>query len=187
MNSADALMALKEGNARFITGQPEKNAPLSSKERAAHAAGQSPFAIVLSCADSRVPVELIFDQNIGDVFVVRLAGNIASPEAIASIEFAVANFGSRLIVVLGHSNCGAVKATLAHLNEPLDLTPSLTTLVDTIAPAISKDDSLANAITTNAKSNAQALLKKSALLAGTEDLLVTSADYSLETGEVAFH
>ncbi|MEM9081754.1 MAG: carbonic anhydrase [Verrucomicrobiota bacterium] len=186
MNAAEALQRLKEGNQRFQQNETLLFTKMQAELRAELAQAQTPFAIILGCADSRVPPELIFDQTLGDLFTVRIAGNVASPAAIASIEYAVAKLGTRLLVVLGHSSCGAVKATLDHLNEPLDLTPSLTALVNTISPAITKTQTLDQAIAANVTHSRQTLTSQSSLLASTSNLQIIGATYSLETGVVTF-
>lgn len=137
--AASALTRLIAGNQRFTSGTRSVDPLLAHMKMADLAAnGQKPFAIVLTCSDSRSPVELIFDQGVGDLFVVRVAGNVVAPSLLASIEFAVANFQSPLIVVLGHSQCGAVRATIDHACNPHDPIPSphLEELVGRIRPAI---------------------------------------------------
>src|SRR3989442_13285421 len=114
ISAIEALARLRDGNRRFVANQPTASPP-SSARRAALVAGQEPFAIILGCSDSRVPAELVFDQGFGDLFVIRVAGNIVAPSQIGSIEFAASRFGTRLIVVMGHSQCGAVTATLEEL------------------------------------------------------------------------
>ena len=113
---ADALARLREGNRRFVENQTTSTA-LSHQARAALVAGQKPFAIALGCSDPRVPAELVFDQGFGDLFVIRVAGNVVAPSQVGSVEFAAARFGTRLVVVMGHSQCGAVVATLEELQE----------------------------------------------------------------------
>lgn len=140
-NAEEALKKLMEGNERFINGVRSIE-PLHSHLKMAELSkkGQKPFVIVLTCSDSRSPVEMIFDQGIGDVFVIRVAGNVVAPSLLASIEFAAANFGSPLILVMGHSQCGAVKATLQHCNNPSEALPSphLEELISKIRPAVEK-------------------------------------------------
>jgi carbonic anhydrase len=135
----EALERLIEGNRRFTTGMRSVE-PLLSHMKMADLAknGQKPFAIVLTCSDSRSPAEMIFDQGLGDLFVVRVAGNVVAPSLLASIEFAAANFGSPIIVVLGHSLCGAVNATIQHTKNPTNPLPSphLEELVGRIRPAV---------------------------------------------------
>src|SRR4051812_12455214 len=111
MTAADALARLREGNRRFANDQTT-SPPLSSARRLALVAGQEPFAIILGCSDSRVPAELVFDQGFGDLFVIRVAGNVVAPSQVGSVEFAVSRFGTPLVIVMGHSQCGAVTATL---------------------------------------------------------------------------
>lgn len=143
-----ALETLKEGNSRFINGVRSVE-PLFSHMRMAELAekGQKPFAIVLTCSDSRSPAEMIFDQALGELFVVRVAGNVIAPSLLASIEFAAANFGSCLILVMGHTKCGAVTATLQHCMNPAKGLPSphLEELVSRIRPAVEKVLSKGNA------------------------------------------
>lgn len=139
MNSKQAVERLTLGNERFINGVRSVDsmlAHLKMKDLAEN--GQKPFAVILTCSDSRSPVELIFDQGLGDLFVVRVAGNVIAPSLLASIEFAVANFGSPAIVVLGHTLCGAIKATCSHVQEPSTPLPSahLEELVGRIRPAV---------------------------------------------------
>src|SRR6187200_1052460 len=114
LTALEALARLQEGNRRFVANQTSPDA-VDHARRAALAAGQEPFAIILGCSDSRVPAELVFDQGFGDLFVIRVAGNIVAPSQVGSVEFAAAQFGTRLVVVLGHSLCGAITATLAEL------------------------------------------------------------------------
>src|ERR671913_728603 len=116
--AAEALERLREGNARFASNMTGSGALLSNAQRAALATGQQPFAIILGCSDSRVPAEIVFDQGLGDLFVIRVAGNIVAPSQIGSVEFAAERFGTRLVVVLGHTRCGAVQATLDELQQP---------------------------------------------------------------------
>lgn len=137
--STEALKKLKDGNVRFVSGLKSINALYSQakmKELADN--GQAPFAIVLTCSDSRSPVEMIFDQGLGDLFVVRVAGNVVAPSLIASMEFAAANFESSLLVVMGHTQCGAISATLEHIKNPKIRLPSghLEELVGRIRPAV---------------------------------------------------
>lgn len=136
-----AIQRLMQGNERFTSGLRSVEPLLAHKKMAELAKnGQKPFAIILTCSDSRSPVELIFDQGVGELFVVRVAGNVVAPSLLASIEFAAANFGSATIVVLGHSLCGAVKATIDHHREPSKPLPSvhLEELVGRIRPAIER-------------------------------------------------
>lgn len=138
-NPDQALQRLLEGNERFVSGIRSVEPMYSYKKMGELAQkGQKPFAIVLTCSDSRSPVEMIFDQGVGEVFVVRVAGNVVAPSLLASIEFAAANFGSSLILVMGHTLCGAVNATLQHVQNPANVLPSphLEELVARIRPAV---------------------------------------------------
>ena len=118
--AGEALERLQEGNGRFVAEVRSGNALTSQTRRNELAAGQEPFAIILGCSDSRVPAEIVFDQGLGDLFVIRVAGNIVASSQVGSVEFAAARFGTRLVVVLGHSQCGAVLATLEELQQPTD-------------------------------------------------------------------
>jgi carbonic anhydrase len=133
---AEALRRLREGNARFVAG--ERSAELTSGARRSElAAGQEPFAIVLGCSDSRVPAEIVFDQGLGDLFVIRVAGNIVAASQIGSVEFAAERFATPLVVVLGHSRCGAILATLEELRRPQDRqSRNLRSIVDRVRPAV---------------------------------------------------
>lgn len=141
LNGTEALKRLMEGNERFVNGIRSVEPMFSHKKMAELSEnGQKPFVIVLTCSDSRSPVEMIFDQGIGEVFVVRVAGNVVAPSLLASMEFAAANFGSALLLVMGHTKCGAVNATLQHCKNPSDVLPSvhLEELVSRIRPAVEK-------------------------------------------------
>ena len=172
---------------------------LSHTRRAELATEQNPIAIVLGCSDSRVPAELVFDQGLGDLFVIRVAGNIVSPSQVGSVEFAADRFGTSLVVVLGHTLCGAVGATLDELRKPTSRSPNLRSIVDRIRPSVETllstglsldDDRLyRQAIRANVRASADHLRHGSALLERLiQDgrLLVVGAEYSLETGEVDF-
>src|SRR6187200_2097455 len=119
LTALEALARLQEGNRRFVANQTSPDA-VDHARRAALAAGQEPFAIILGCSDSRVPAELVFDQGFGDLFVIRVAGNIVAPSQVGSVEFAASRFGTRLVVVLGHSGCGAILATIEELRRPAE-------------------------------------------------------------------
>src|SRR5437867_688970 len=118
MSSREALERLREGNRRFARGVRNSDFLVSEARRSELAAGQQPFAIILGCSDSRVPAEIVFDQGLGDLFVIRVAGNIVASSQIGSVEFAAERFGTRLVVVLGHTECGAVLATIEELGRP---------------------------------------------------------------------
>ena len=134
----EAIARLKAGNQRFMSGVRSIETDVKSTNRAGFVGGQAPFAIVLGCSDSRVPAEIIFDQGLGDLFVIRVAGNIVAPSQVGSVEFAAEQFGTPLVVVLGHSQCGAVTATLNELKNPSQATSStnVMSIVNRIRPSI---------------------------------------------------
>lgn len=193
-NPDDVLRALLEGNKRFAGGQATalRRQPA---DFAAVAEGQSPGAVILGCADSRVPPELIFDQGVGDLFVVRVAGNVVSgagPVVKGSIEYAVAELGASLIMVLGHSGCGAVKAALKHIDNSDKLPGAIRSLVDVLRPVAAQvkgqpGDPLDNAIRANVAAGVERLKGLSPVLAPAVKqgkLKVTGAVYDLRTGAV---
>src|SRR3954466_4396798 len=136
LSGLEALAQLKAGNRRFVVNQTSPES-IDHARRAALSAGQEPFAIILGCSDSRVPAELVFDQGFGDLFVIRVAGNIVAPSQVGSVEFAAARFGTRLVVVLGHSQCGAITATLEELQRPQEnQAPNLRSIVDRVGPSV---------------------------------------------------
>jgi carbonic anhydrase len=200
VSAADALAKLREGNARFAANARGAGALMSAARRAMLAAAQAPFAIVLGCSDSRVPVEIVFNQGPGDLFVIRVAGNIVAPSLIGSVEFAAERFGTRLVVVLGHSSCGAIAATLEELHRPdPDPSPNLSAIVNRIRPGVEaivarheSEGALAvehAAMTANVRASVDQLRHGSAIienLVATDGLVVTGAWYSLETGKVEF-
>jgi carbonic anhydrase len=201
MQSAiDALTRLREGNRRFVQGVRSVEVQLSSIRRAELVGSQEPFAVILGCSDSRVPVEIVFDQGLGDLFVIRVAGNVVAPSQVGSVEFAAERFGTRLVVVLGHTRCGAVAATLEELQRPSGGgSGHLSSIVDRIVPAVralvSTDlghdpEALAReAVRANVRVSADHLRHGSAVLEGlieSDGLLVVGAEYALETGEVTF-
>src|SRR5213083_520778 len=133
----DALVRLRAGNIRFVSNVRTAGAFPSHDRRAELAAGQEPFAIILGCSDSRVPAEIVFDQGLGDLFVIRVAGNIVAPSQVGSVEFAAARYGTRLVVVLGHSRCGVVLATLEELRRPSESqSRNLKSIVDRVRPSV---------------------------------------------------
>src|SRR4051794_24215578 len=157
-----ALEALMDGNQRYVAGQLQSLDEDLSILKAKTAEKQEPFAAVLSCADSRVPVEFVFDQSIGQLFVVRVAGNVTSPEIIASLEYGVAVLGTKVLVVLGHSNCGAVKATI----DAKEVPGQISALYAPIRPAVDQaGDNLDAAIDANAKIHANLLSEASTIIA----------------------
>ena len=192
LSAKAALEKLKAGNQRFL-GHDPVNYP-TEKERKPFNDGQAPYAIILSCADSRVSPELMFNAGLDELFVIRVAGNIATTEAIASIEYAVAHLNTNLIVVAGHEACGAVGAALANDKQTTDLGYNLNTLVSHITPAISaaskkkayKNDAMTATIKENAKLNAQELRTRSSIIAKARGVEIVSAYYHLIKGKVEF-
>ena len=196
----EALGRLREGNRRFVASMADTAPALSQTRRLALAGGQQPFAIVLGCSDSRVPAELVFGQGFGDLFVIRVAGNIVAPSQVGSVEFAAARFDTRLVVVLGHTECGAITATIEELREPtLHHSPGLRAIVDRIRPAVEpllatplRDQAealVAHAVRANIRAAADHLRHGSALLerlVGSDGLLIVGAEYCLRTGVVDF-
>lgn len=196
----EALERLREGNRRFVSNVRSLETLLSHTRRADLVEGQHPFAIVLGCSDSRVPAELVFDQGFGDLFVIRVAGNIVAPSQVGSVEFAAARFGTRLVVVMGHSQCGAILATLEELRRPTEnQSRNLRSIVDRIRPSVegllaadTRDDAdglLQQAVRANVRASASHLRHGSEVLERLiqdDGLLVVGAEYSLETGEVEF-
>ena len=196
----DALDRLRAGNHRFVldaSGGEDQN---GETRRRSLASGQEPVAIILGCSDSRVPAEIVFDQGLGDLFVIRVAGNIVAPSQVGSVEFAAARFGTRLVVVLGHSNCGAIAATLEELSRPTsDQSRNLRAIVDRIRPSVEgllaaglghDPDALAReAVRANIRTSVNHLRHGSDVLEQLiqqDGLLVVGAEYSLESGVVDF-
>jgi carbonic anhydrase len=194
----EALQRLREGNQRFASGSGSVDGLSSRARRAELVAGQEPLAIVLGCSDSRVPAEIVFDQGLGDLFVIRVAGNVVAPSQIGSVEFAAERFGTRLVVVLGHSQCGAVLATLEALLRPNEgKSRNLRSIVDRIRPAVEgllatelRNDlnkllgaaSRANVrVATNQLRHGSEVLER---LIAEDGLLIVGAEYSLESGLV---
>ena len=187
--SIEPLERLKAGNARFAAGESTASMP-SAERRAALIAGQSPFAIVLSCADSRVVPEFVFDTGAGELFVVRVAGNVANTSTIATIEYAVAHLGMALIVVMGHERCGAVMAALEHGGSG-DNGYNLNHLLGHITPAraMASDSSVEAVVKKNAALTALELTTRSKILSDASAdgrLTVVSAYYELGSGEASF-
>lgn len=197
LDAAQALARLREGNRRFVDHVVSLEALLSHARREDHARMQRPFAAILGCSDSRAPAEFLFDQGLGDLFVIRVAGNIAAPSQIGSVEFAVASFGIRLIVVLGHSNCGAIRASLDALDRPQDVSPALRAIVDRILPAF---DGIAHAhadpqcrmheATRANVRHTMARLRSDSFyidrMCHEQGLSIVGADYELSSGRVDF-
>jgi carbonic anhydrase len=196
----EAFDRLREGNRRFVSEVRGRGLYTSQARRSELVAGQQPFAIVLGCSDSRVPAEIIFDQGLGDLFVIRVAGNIVAPSQVGSVEFAAERFGTRLVVVLGHSMCGAILATLEELERPTgSRSPNLRSIVDRIRPSVeglletglrqSPDELVRQAIRANIRSSVNHLRHGSQILEQLiqrDGLVVMGAEYSLETGVVDF-
>lgn len=194
ISAVDAIERLREGNHRFVAQESTVDLSVGHEIRAELAEGQNPFAIVLACSDSRVPVEMIFDQGLGDLFVIRVAGNIVAPSQVGSIEYATAELGAKLVVVLGHSNCGAVDATLQVLAQDQELgSPNLHAIVDRIRPAIDSLDgqnvSLQDAVIANVHHSVGCLRHGSIILeelVASGELAIVGAEYSIENGKVTF-
>jgi carbonic anhydrase len=200
LTAQQAFVRLREGNQRFISAAPVSHAHTGQARRRELAQSKEPFAIILGCSDSRVPAETVFDQGLGDLFVIRVAGNIVAPSQVGSVEFAASRFGTRLVVVLGHSQCGAVQATVDHLLNPTDAgSKNLLSIVDRVRPSVESLletdlkndlDALTNqAVRLNIRASADHLRSGSPILETLikdEGLLVVGAEYSLTTGEVDF-
>ena len=183
----DAMTRLMAGNARFVAYN-EQHPDESAARRRALTGGQHPFAVILGCSDSRVPPELLFDEGLGDLFVIRVAGNVVDDDILASIEYAVEHLGTKLVVVLGHEKCGAVSAavsgesTVGHLETLLSaIKPSV------VATANSPGDHVHNCVVENARRVAQQIRGSEPVLKAAvnrEGLKVVAADYELDTGKV---
>jgi carbonic anhydrase len=194
-----ALSRLQEGNRRFVANQTNPDS-LDHARRRALAAGQEPFAIILGCSDSRVPAELVFDQGFGDLFVIRVAGNIVAPSQVGSVEFAASRFGTRLVVVLGHSGCGAITATLEEITgRATSQSRNLRSIVNRVRPSVEtlltsrrhedEDALIHDAVRANVRASVNHLQHGSQLLEQlslNDGLIVVGAEYSLETGVVTF-
>ena len=190
--ASEALQRLRDGNHRFANGEENNLQSINQARRAELVDGQSPFAVIVACSDSRVPVELLFDQGLGDLFVIRVAGNIVAPSQIGSVEFAAEQLGTKLVVVLGHSNCGAVEATLKELSKQQETrSPNLQSIVNRIRPAVELLDhpSLHTAVVANVRNSVERLRGRSKLLKTlieSGELTVVGAEYSIESGVVDF-
>jgi carbonic anhydrase len=195
-----ALERLREGNRRFVANVRSTEVLLTQLRRAELAFDQRPFAIVLGCSDSRVPAEIVFDQGLGDLFVIRVAGNIVAPSQIGSVEFAAERFGTRLVVVMGHTQCGAVEQTLEALGgRSAAESQNQMTIVDRIRPAVEpligtelgKDPQALRraAVRANVRASVSQLQHGSELLerlVAQGALLIVGAEYDLQTGVVEF-
>jgi len=200
IGATEALERLRAGNARFVSGGQLMESLANPLRRNKLTTGQEPFAVILGCSDSRVPVEIIFDFSLGHLFVIRVAGNVVAPSQIGSIEFAAEQFGTRLVVVMGHDDCGAVSTTIGELKRPTESrSPNLSAIVDRIRPAVEplmatetemKDAALLDqAIRANIRASVNHLRHGSEILetlVRDDGLLVVGAEYSLETGTVEF-
>jgi carbonic anhydrase len=196
----EALQRLKDGNRRFVNHLRSTEAMMSQLRRGELVQGQKPFAIVLGCSDSRVPAEIVFDQGLGDLFVIRVAGNIVAPSQVGSVEFAAEAFGTRLVVVMGHTLCGAIDATLEVIEKPNEpRSPNLMSIVGRVRPAIEalvhtelardRPRLMRAAVRANVRASVNQLRHGSALLERMvldQGLRVVGAEYSLESGEVDF-
>jgi carbonic anhydrase len=200
ISAREAIERLREGNRRFAAGIRSGNALTRPGRRDELADGQEPFATILGCSDSRVPSEIIFDQGLGDLFVIRVAGNVVASSQIGSIEFAAEKFGTPLVVVVGHSRCGAVSATLDELLRPKDTqSRGLRSIVDRIRPSVEvllatdlrhdRDALIRQAVRANVLASTNQLRHGSDVLEHhiqKKGMLVVGAEYSLETGLVDF-
>lgn len=200
MNANDALEKLKQGN-RLFMDEIKSDSELRTKiSRDAMGGEQKPFAIILGCSDSRVPAELVFSQGLGDLFVIRVAGNIVAPSQIGSIEFACQQFGTELVVVMGHSRCGAITATVdSLLSDPDSLSPNLAAIVDRVTPAVhpivsenkelDRAELLRRAGKANVLQSVRGLKMRSRILRGLasqDKLTIVGAEYCIDSGEVEF-
>ena len=200
ISALEALERLREGNQRYVA---EERSPDSLRFRARRnelTGGQEPFAAIIGCSDSRVPVEIVFDQGLGDLFVIRVAGNIVAPSQIGSVEFAAERFGTRLVVVLGHQRCGAILATLEQLQQGTESqSRHLYSIVDRVRPAVEgllateirhePEALVREAVRANIRASANQLRHGSELieqLIKNDGLMVVGAEYSLDTGLVDF-
>jgi carbonic anhydrase len=196
----EALQRLKDGNKRFVSEALDSEAVATPSRRREVAAAQEPFAIILGCSDSRVPAEIIFDQGLGDLFVIRVAGNIVAPSQVDSVEFAAGRYDTRLVVVLGHSTCGAILATIEELKRaPDSQSRKLRSIVDRVRPSVEPlfgtpiandhDALVRQAVRANIHSSVNQLRRGSQLLEDMtrrKGLLVVGAEYCLESGVVEF-
>ena len=200
MSAIDALERLREGNRRFASDEVSEDTLATREHRVGAAMPQNPIAIILACSDSRVPTELIFDRGIGDLFVIRVAGNIVAPSQIGSIEFAAKQFGTSLVVVLGHSNCGAIIATLQELVlKESHRSPNLRAIVDRVRPAVEPvieehsnvdDEAVVTlCVRANIRASVERLKRGSLILEQlieANELKIIGAEYSIETGIIEF-
>lgn len=200
ISALEALARLRAGNRRFAESMQDTVPTLTPTRRLALAQVQEPFAIILGCSDSRVPAELVLGQGFGDLFVIRVAGNIVAPSQVGSVEFAAERFGTRLVVVLGHTECGAIVATVEELRRPTpDQSPGLRAIVDRIRPAVEPllatplgqetQSLVALAVRANIRAAADHLRHGSAVLerlVQRDGLMIVGAEYCLQSGVVDF-
>ncbi len=196
ITAIDALERLRAGNRRFLAKLAGGEAEVEAL-RGGLPTDQEPFAIMLGCSDSRVPPEIVFDQWLGDLFIIRVAGNLVAPHQFGSIEFAAEHLGTRLVVVLGHTRCSAVTATADELEKPSDPSPGIASIVDDLRPSVEplvaagagRDEVIRRAVRENVAAMASQLRTGSGViekLIATDDLVVVGAEYSLDTGGVDF-
>ncbi len=200
ISAKEALARLVEGNRQFVTNVQRSKSRTGTTRRLQLSGGQEPFAILLGCSDSRVPAEIVFNQGLGDLFVIRVAGNIVAPSQVGSVEFAAAKFGTRLVVVLGHTKCGAIRATLEELQQPSEnQSHNIQSIVDFIRPSVEgllatelrhdPEALMERAVRDNVRVTADHLRHGSDVLESlirNDGLLVVGAEYSLDTGIVDF-
>lgn len=200
LDAHEALLRLKEGNERFVNDVRSFETMKSHSNRESLLKGQNPFAVILGCSDSRVPAEIIFDQGFGSLFVIRVAGNVVAPSQIGSVEFAATKFQTRLVVVLGHSDCGAIHATIDSLRSKTQ-SPSrgIRSIIERVTPAIAElmetslrdqpDALMDHAVRANVRSSVAHLKHGSCILeklVREDGLMIVGADYSIETGKIDF-
>ncbi|MCB2204576.1 carbonic anhydrase [bacterium] len=200
ITAQEALARLKEGNRRFVAGERNTDTDADHIRRQELLEGQTPFATILGCSDSRVPAEIVFDQGLGDLFVIRIAGNVVAPSQIGSVEFAAEKFGTPLVVVLGHTQCGAVQATIEEMTRASETqSPHLRSIVERVRPAVESllhtelrndhDALMAEAVRANVRLAADHLRHGSRILEQRlldNELMIVGAEYSLESGMVDF-
>ena len=200
LTPSGALLQLKQGNQRFMAGTPREDSTRHAVRRTALLEAQQPFAAILGCSDSRVPAELVFDQGLGDLFVIRVAGNIVAPSQLGSIEFAVQQFNIGLVIVMGHSRCGAIDATLKNIrSQEQAATSNIASIIARIRPAIeplakalSREDPLLlqqAAVLANIQASVNQVRRGTSLIEEliiSKELVVAGASYDLASGEVMF-
>lgn len=200
LTASDALERLKQGNRRFVTCAPDTGRRYGPPDHWGEVPQQRPVAIVLGCSDARVPAEMVFDQGLGDLFVIRVAGNVVAPSQVDSVEFAASQFGTRLVVVLGHTQCGAVLATIDEMRRvESERSRNLRSIVDRVRPAVEPlmsgqlandpEALIAQAVRANIRASVRQLADGSdgiRQLIADEGLIIVGAEYSLETGIVEF-